>query len=191
MIKIILIVLAVILLIVFFLFSDDLGMGTGIRGSPWFYNITFGPLKDLIITILPERVRYSLKLIQSNNNGYRVSAFLGIRSTRGIIEISSTEITFYPDMKGFKLPKDTNSLTGLNIIQHHQNKKVVMYQARLAPPWFNTSLLLSNDSCTIRVAFESWNRQKIKNDLKKNGFQVDLILTLFSLGGLKTKKFSH
>jgi hypothetical protein len=62
----------------------------------------------------------------------------------------------------------------------HTDSDVVLVTARLVPPWFNVSVALHDGSLSVRVVTWMLGRARLRDALRRNGFDVREAATLFS-----------
>jgi hypothetical protein len=63
----------------------------------------------------------------------------------------------------------------------HTDRHVTLVKARLAPPWFNTALVLHDDDVSGYVVTWLGARDRLRDALRAAGFQVQEVTTWFSL----------
>lgn len=64
----------------------------------------------------------------------------------------------------------------------HTGSSVVMYCAAVAPPWFNSSIILQDEDRMVAACFGGASRRRFREALRAAGFAVDERRTVFSLG---------
>ena len=67
-------------------------------------------------------------------------------------------------------------------VVRHGSSEVVLYRARLVPPWMNCALVLSDGKRTVLATFAAWMRTKVVDALRQAGFQVTEKVTLVERG---------
>jgi hypothetical protein len=65
----------------------------------------------------------------------------------------------------------------------HTDGGVALVTARLVPPWFNTSLVVSDGRTSAQVALPIWARGRLRAALDDAGFDIRETTTWFSLTG--------
>jgi len=67
-------------------------------------------------------------------------------------------------------------------VVRHGTSEVVLYRARLVPPWMNCALVLSDGKQTVLATFADWMRRKVVDALCQAGFHVTEKVTLIERG---------
>jgi hypothetical protein len=76
----------------------------------------------------------------------------------------------------------TRRLSGVREIVH-TDREVTLVTARLVPPWFNTSLMVSDGRTAAQVSMPILARGRLRAALDEAGFEVRETATWFSLAG--------
>ena len=89
-------------------------------------------------------------------------------------------LTVAPGAITLDVGRVTRSLSGVREIVH-TDREVTLVTARLVPPWFNTSLVVSDGGTAAQVVTGIWMRARLCAALGNAGFDVRETTTSFSL----------
>ena len=85
----------------------------------------------------------------------------------GYLEVRSTRLT--------------KRFSGVKSVRHH-GSNVDLYTARLVPPWFNCSVIVSDGQRSVLGCFPIWTRKHVAMALQEAGFNVIFRTSLFGRG---------
>jgi hypothetical protein len=107
---------------------------------------------------------------------FRVGIYIGAVGGGGRLLISPGAIELEVGRATRLLSRSANVL--------HRERVVTLVRARLMPPWFDTALLLAGDGGSAVAVTSILRRRALRLALARAGFQVNEVVTWFSLRGL-------
>ena len=75
----------------------------------------------------------------------------------------------------------SRGVSGIPTVRH-DSSEVVLYRARLMPPWMSCSVVVSDDQRTVLATFAGWMRRSILGALRGAGFDVTEKVTKLDRG---------
>jgi hypothetical protein len=103
----------------------------------------------------------------------------------GVLIIDRSQVVFHPRGSATRSFGMGQLVPGPLV---HTGRTIVMLRARLMPPWFNTSVILTGDprrgeATTAAVTVGGWARRRVRRALRGAGYLLIDAATWVSLGG--------